>query len=58
MPQIYRGFNINNTVIGRGYRVKGSELYWTGADGSKVCLLRLSELVSSHLIYLYIFIYI
>ena len=46
MPQILRGFGIDNAVFWRGYKVEdldGAEQTWTGADGSRViavCLVR------------------
>lgn len=48
LPQILKGFNMNNCIFGRGYSFfekvdgqlkhtpKASELIWEGADGSKV----------------------
>lgn len=39
MPQILRGFGIDNAVMGRGYQLVGDrqmEFWWEGPDGSRV----------------------
>lgn len=39
MPQIFRGFGIDNCVFGRGWRLTGDrkmEFWWEGPDGSRV----------------------
>ncbi|MBB6671791.1 hypothetical protein H7C19_13955 [Cohnella nanjingensis] len=45
MPQILQGFGIDNAVLYRGLdgRSSPSELWWEGADGSRVLTLRLEE---------------
>ncbi|MCD9024576.1 alpha-mannosidase [Cohnella silvisoli] len=45
MPQIFRGFGIDNAVFFRGFHGNGdpSELWWEGADGSRVLGLKLDE---------------
>jgi alpha-mannosidase len=39
MPQILRGFGIDNAIVGRGYQLVGDrkmEFWWEGPDGSRV----------------------
>jgi mannosylglycerate hydrolase len=39
MPQILRGFGIDNAIVGRGYQMVGDrkmEFWWEGPDGSRV----------------------
>lgn len=39
MPQIFRGFGIDNAIVGRGYQLVGDrkmEFWWEGADGSRL----------------------
>jgi alpha-mannosidase len=39
MPQILRGFGIDNAIVGRGYQIAGDrkmEFWWEGSDGSRV----------------------
>ncbi|MCQ6559362.1 alpha-mannosidase [Paenibacillus mendelii] len=45
MPQIFSGFGIDNAVLFRGFHGDGdpSELWWEGADGSRVLALKLDE---------------
>ncbi|OGV49279.1 MAG: hypothetical protein A2017_14785 [Lentisphaerae bacterium GWF2_44_16] len=46
VPQLFKGFGIDNAVFWRGYRlneVKSSETFWKGADGTEikaVCLVQ------------------
>ncbi|MBB6672252.1 alpha-mannosidase [Cohnella nanjingensis] len=45
LPQILRGFGMDNTVLGRGFLgdADPSEMIWEGADGSRVIGLKLDE---------------
>eukprot|EP01126_Amoeba_proteus_P024826 TRINITY_DN2490_c0_g1_i13.p1 TRINITY_DN2490_c0_g1~~TRINITY_DN2490_c0_g1_i13.p1 ORF type:complete len:832 (+),score=149.69 TRINITY_DN2490_c0_g1_i13:88-2583(+) len=47
LPQIFRGFGISSTVIGRGVKHTGhgfpSEAYWTSPDGSRVFVIYLAS---------------
>jgi len=45
LPQLLRGFGIDNAVLFRGFKGKdqASELQWEGADGSVVFALKLDE---------------
>ncbi|MCD9020620.1 alpha-mannosidase [Cohnella silvisoli] len=45
MPQIFRGFGIDNAVLFRGFHGDGdpAEIWWEGADGSRVLGLKLDE---------------
>jgi len=45
MPQIFRGFGIGNAVLFRGFYGDGddAEIWWEGADGSRVLGLKLDE---------------
>lgn len=39
MPQIFRGFGIDNAIVGRGYQLVGDrkmEFFWQSPDGSQV----------------------
>lgn len=45
MPQIFQGFGIDNAVLFRGFYGNGdpSEMWWEGADGSRLLGLKLDE---------------
>lgn len=44
LPQILRGFGIDNAVLFRGFgAARSAELWWDGADGSRVLGLKLDE---------------
>ncbi|MBB6670854.1 alpha-mannosidase [Cohnella nanjingensis] len=45
MPQIFQGFGIDNAVLFRGFYGNGdpAEIWWEGADGSRVLGLKLDE---------------
>jgi len=45
LPQILRGFGIDNAVLFRGFRgdADPAEIWWEGADGSRVLGLKLDE---------------
>lgn len=45
MPQIFRGFGMDNAVFFRGFQGKEdtAEIWWEGADGSRVLGLKLDE---------------
>jgi alpha-mannosidase len=41
MPQILRGFGLDNTVLWRGFGGRRAEYWWEAPDGSRVVLLHL-----------------
>jgi mannosylglycerate hydrolase len=41
MPQILRGFGLDNTVLWRGFGGRRAEYWWEAPDGSRVLLLHL-----------------
>jgi hypothetical protein len=43
MPQLLRGFGLDNAVLWRGFGGGRAEYFWEGPDGSRVLLLHLPE---------------